>query len=240
LVNIDDGTVVEVAEPWLVRARRCARIGRAWVDAWWPEVAGGKLKAIRWGMTLAPGVEWRPRMISDLMARVRREIGEGLVDYFTVAEMQGRGAVHFNVLLIVRPSVWLPMPDKAGWWSWGSTNVKTCRSRDDLMYAMRYVTKAEQKGGPGGPGFPKGLRLWTMGSSGRLRGVGRMLVKLARLPRWLYQQVRMRALELGAVPRRVRGEWEGNRKGDVRSWWWFDGRRYACPWRWVGVMAASG
>lgn len=237
LVNRDDGTVVEIGDPWLVRARRCARIGRAWVDAWWPEVAAGRLKAVRWGLTLRPGIEWRPRMVSDLMARVRRELGAGLVDYFVVAEMQGRGAVHFNVLLIVRRNVWLEMPDKSGWWPWGSTNAKTCKARNDLLYAMRYVTKPGQKGGGGGPGFPKGLRLWSTGSAKRLRGAGRVFVKLARLPRWLYRQVVVRALELGAVPRKVRGEWDANRSGDYRSWWWFDGKRYGCPWRWQRVVA---
>jgi hypothetical protein len=232
LVNVENGTVVEVAEAWVVRARRCVRIGRAWVDAWWPDVASGRLKAVRWIMTMRDDVEWHPRMISDFMARVRRELGSGLVDYFTVAEMQKRGKVHFNVIVIVRPSVWLPMPDKAGWWQWGSTNVKTCKERNDLLYAMRYATKVEQKGGPGGPKFPKGLRLWTTGSVRRLRGVGRTLVQLARLPRWLYQLVVMRAIEIGAMPRRMKGEWDGNRRGDYRSWWWFDGRRYACPWKW--------
>jgi hypothetical protein len=179
-------------------------------------------------------------MISDFMARVRREVGKGLVDYFTVAEMQERGAVHYNVILIVRPGVWLPMPDKAGWWEWGSTNAKTCKARGDLMYAMRYVTKPEQKGGPGGPSMPKGIRLYSMGNSSRLRGVGRLLVKLARLPRWLYWMVRERCLELGAIPRKMRGEWDPKRRGDFRSWWWFDGKRYACPWKWMPGLSVSG
>jgi len=251
-----DGRVVKLADRWQVRARRCKRILTAWVEAWWPEVAAGKVTMARWGLTLRPGVEWEPELISKLFERIRREFGDDYLDHFFVAEMQKRGAVHYNVLVVVKRSAWrrLRFPDRSGLWPHGSSNSKWVVTKKDAYYAGKYLGKEEQKGGPGGPAFPKGLRLYGHGLLRRLEHLKQVVIRLAKLPLWLYHEVAIRALSSGEWPTRnwtwqnygpgpperagARQKQQYARRWGISGWrryWNFLGEELVSPWHWVGV-----
>jgi len=224
LLDRRTGKVIAVPEPWQVRVSRCKRALDGWLDAVWPLVESQRCYMIRQGLTLAPEVEWKDRLISGYMARVRKELRRSLVDYFWVAEMQARGAVHYHVLLLVRTGHRVPLPDRAGWWLHGSSSVVVVSNKQGAKYLVRgYLGKDKQKGGPGGPSFPTGLRMYGMRLGKNLDPLRRLLVRLALLPEWLRQEVFAEAVTIGYGPRR--------RKGG--GGWWFHGRVLCSPWGWA-------
>ena len=234
LLNLETGERVAIDEPWKLRARRCYRRVEAWAQLVMAEVQQGRGKVIRVGLTLRPGEEWRPRLVSEFAARLRKEMGPSLLGYCTVTEMQARGAAHFNFIIWHDRRYWFPKPDKAGWWRHGSTDVTPCKSVRDVMYAARYVGKEGQKGGPGGPPLPRGAHLYSIVVRAHLTGGGRVLLALSRLPEWLRLAVQMDAIITGTVPVKC-GYWtdQSRRRGEIKlRGWWFNGRHYASPWKW--------
>lgn len=106
--------------------------------------------------------------------------------YTWVAELQGRGAVHYHLL------AWLPvgwdMPhwDKAtrtpalgrrvsAWWPHGMTNTQPAKS--GVGYLMKYLSKLGEL-----TRFPKGLRLYGIGG---LNEQGRAVRSWYNLPEWV-------------------------------------------------------
>lgn len=233
-MNGETGERVVIVEAWRLRARRCYRRLEAWAELVMSEVGQGRGQVIRVGLTLRPGVEWRPKMASEFSARLRKEMGDALLGYCMVLEMQKRGAAHFNFVVWHRTGYWFPKPDKRGWWSYGSSSIKPCHCVKDVMYAAKYVGKEEQKGGPGGPALPKGAHLYAVVVRTQLTGHGRVLLAMSRLPEWLRRQTLMDAIATGCVPVKC-GYWEDQSHpfGKVKlRGWWFNGRHYNSPWRW--------
>jgi hypothetical protein len=227
LVNGQTGKVVPVEPYWLSRAKRARRIHRAWVGQAWEQVQAGKAWLAYWGLTIRPGVEWKPRMISRLEQELRRRYRENLLDYFWVGELQpGTGQPHYNVYLLMRRGVSLPKPDQSGLWPWGSSHVRAIKERSDALYGSGiYGSKAEQKGEPGGPQFPKGFRLYGLRLGKAIGRASRIVIKLARLPLWLAERTIVDAPARDEVPIRCK------RGG---GWWW-KGKRLYSPWRWQRV-----
>jgi hypothetical protein len=69
---------------------------------------------------------FEPRHISQLLKHIRhwlRRRGHRF-HYVWVAELQGRGALHYHVLVWLPRGLSLPKPDKQGWWRHGSTRIE--------------------------------------------------------------------------------------------------------------------
>lgn len=198
-----------------------ARIARLRRRAWaWGEAHPGRgLDHLFVTLTYRPGVDWHPRHVSRFMDRVRRFLGPALAGYMWVAELQQRGAVHYHVILAVRPGARIRKPDLAGWWPHGMTQVR--RSRDPtwaVAYARKYLQKA-RKAGAGLGGFPRGLRIfavvWRVASA-------RHRLRVLSLPAWLREAVG--EVRPGAYPRRAPG-----------GGWVYGGILYQSPWIWGGL-----
>ncbi len=152
-----------------------------WVDRATGELAGGwyfdlrlgrlrrRLKA--WGACCPPGAavllvtltyrpeeRWSARHVSCFLRWARRRLGDGLLGYAWVVEVQERGAPHYHVLLVVDRRAWLPPPDmlsaRAGrrgrprgmGWVHGMTNVVRLQSVPaGVRYLLSYASKSSQR-----------------------------------------------------------------------------------------------
>lgn len=128
-------------------------------------------------LTYAPGVDWKPEHISNALRRLRKQMGaeHARPRYAWVAEMQGRGAVHYHVVL------WLPHGrhcekwDEAGWWPHGMSN--RVKAIAPVAYLMKYASKGDNHGVQ----FPKGIRIYGVGG---LSDDGRNIQRWLQLPEW--------------------------------------------------------
>jgi hypothetical protein len=89
------------------------------------------------------------------MKEVKRRLGDSILAWAWVAEIQRRGAVHYHVLFVLPQGARFPAPDKSGLWRHGSTSVVKARSHH---YLVRYIGKAHQKDLSR---YPKGCRLYA-------------------------------------------------------------------------------
>ncbi len=104
--------------------------------------------------------------------------------YTWVAELQGRGAVHYHLLAWLPHGVRMPKWDRrtvtptgrrmACWWSHGMTNTQPAKA--GVGYLMKYLSKLGEL-----TRFPKGLRLYGIGG---LNAEGRAVRSWYNLPEW--------------------------------------------------------
>lgn len=128
--------------------------------------------------------DWQPRHIADFMKRVRRwlQSRDLACRYVWVAELQGRGVIHYHVALWVPAGVRLPMPDRPGvewreaagstvgaegpylllsdrpWWVHGMTRIEVARAA--VPYLLKYLSKQTSKTFGR---FPRGARIFGVG-----------------------------------------------------------------------------
>jgi len=105
--------------------------------------------------------------------------------YTWVAELQGRGAVHYHLLAWLPPGYRMPKWDRrtvtpsgrrmACWWPHGMTNVQVAKA--GVGYLMKYLSKLGEL-----TRFPKGLRLYGIGG---LNQSGRAVRSWLNLPEWV-------------------------------------------------------
>jgi hypothetical protein len=149
------------------------------------------------------------------MLKLRKQLRGNLLAYAWVAELQERGAVHYHVILVVNRGTSIPMPDKAGWWTWGSTKIQ---SANTPFYIAKYTGKEYQKEGP----FPKGLRMFAVWVADSVIGeVERWEFRLSSLPAW-FREV-LRGLPTGDRWRRAPG-----------GGWEYQGLIYPSPYEYIG------
>lgn len=179
-------------------------------------------------LTYREGAEWGSNDIRAFMRSVKSVLGDDLLTYAWIAELQVRGAVHYHVMLAVKPGTDVPAPDKSGMWIHGLSRRESWHS---LRYLIEYAGKLEQKG-LGEWYYPKGCRVvglsWAQASSWGAR----LIRKLASLPEWVGGLCGCSAEVIGA--QRVVGGWL---VGSVRyrSQWSYGGHsRY----RYVKVYAS--
>jgi hypothetical protein len=182
------------------------------------------------GLTYADGSTWRADDISKYMQLLTDALGEALLAYCWVSELQDRGAIHYHVLVIVRLGTDIPMPDRSGMWTHGNSNRGTAQS---AWYIMKYASK-----GLDTAEYPRGARI--LGASWRhLRqvaitlgetayGVARRIVRMSLLPRWLIQRLGGDDQSMLDV-RKVSG-----------SGWVLGDHVYKSPWivKWLGYVQA--
>lgn len=137
-----------------------------------------------WFVTLTyRGVDdWKADHISKALQGYRnwcRSVGVAC-RYTWVAELQGRGAVHYHLLVWLPVGVRMPHWDRkttrrAAWWPHGMTNTE--KARAGVGYLMKYLSKLGEL-----TRFPKGLRLYGIGG---LTQQGRDIRSWLNLPEWV-------------------------------------------------------
>ncbi len=139
--------------------------------------------SVCWFVTLTyRGVsDWRPDHVSKSVQAFRNWCRAAGVPcrYTWVAELQGRGAVHYHLLAWLPHGVSMPHWDKAkgrraAFWPHGMSNTEVARS--GVGYLMKYLSKLGEL-----HRFPKGLRLYGIGG---LTQQGRAVRSWYNLPEW--------------------------------------------------------
>lgn len=150
------------------------------------QVGGYRYRPAFVTLTYAQDEAWRPRHIADLVKHYRRwlERRGQVLRLVWVAELTGRGRVHYHLCLWLPRGLTPPKPDKQGWWPHGMTNVQWVK-RSAVAYIAKYASKgdtqyldAEWKPYQ----FPKGCRIH--GRSG-LELAQRRIVAWWCLPRYV-------------------------------------------------------
>lgn len=102
-----------------------------------------------------------------------------------VAELQERGALHYHVLVWVPRRFILPKPDRCGWWTHGSSNIK------EAQHAVTYIAKyASKTTADQAAKYPKGAR---MHGAGGLEPESRRHVRYWQAPIWVRDALSGRA-----------------------------------------------
>ena len=166
-------------------------------------------------VTYAPGAKWDPYHITELQKRIRMWLGRRghRYSYVWVCELQKRGAPHYHILIWLPHGVWLPKPDRMGWWPHGSSNIQGVEK--PLGYLVKYLSKCDVGK------FAKGQRIH---GSGGLEGTARQERRWWLSPsyvrkRWPEWSADVRPAGGGGWLSRQTGEW------------------MASPWRFVKMTA---
>jgi hypothetical protein len=177
--------------------------------------------------TYAPGVDWSPNHISDLMKNMRSWCARRGIDcrYVWVMELTKVGRPHFHVLAWLPKGVKFPKPDDAGWWPHGSTKIEFVRQA--VGYMAKYASKLEKFGADGNR-IPPGARLHGRGGLG---SQARREVRWWCAPMWVRE--RWPSPIDSDVRPAIGGGWCDRETGDVmRSPWrvvFIAGQFYAIP-----------
>lgn len=137
--------------------------------------------------TYRPGVEWEKNHIKKAMQGFRDWCkSKGIPCRYTwVAELQGRGAVHYHLLAWLPVGVSMPQWDRTtrkskggmrpAFWPHGMTNTQ--KAVAGIGYLMKYLSKMGEF-----HRFPEGLRLYGIGGLDR---DGRAVRSWLNLPAWV-------------------------------------------------------
>ncbi len=107
-------------------------------------------------LTYRPGEAWQARHISRYVRLMRQwfQRRDEVCRFAWVGELQGRGALHYHLLVWVPRRLRLPRPDQSGWWPHGMSNIET--ARNPVGYMVKYATKTRPEDVKR---LPKGVRL---------------------------------------------------------------------------------
>lgn len=127
--------------------------------------------------TYAPGRDWAPGQISDLVRHIRQYLKRRGVEmrHVWVQEFMKSGRPHYHMLIWLPLGVTLPKPDKRGWWPFGWTKIEWVRYA--VGYIAKYASKADSLHQPA-----KGAR---MHGSGGLTDEALLEQRWWKLPGWL-------------------------------------------------------
>lgn len=166
--------------------RRVKRLKRAvWASGHLHGIADhGHRPPVCWFVTLTyRGVDdWKPDHISYALRMYRnwcKAVGVPC-RYTWVAELQGRGAVHYHLLCWLPRGINMPQWDRSRakrkvFWPHGMTNTQ--KAKAGVGYLMKYLSKLGEL-----TRFPKGLRLYGIGG---LNEQGRAVRSWFNLPEWV-------------------------------------------------------
>lgn len=172
--------------PSAVADRRVKRLKRSvWASGHLHGIAEkGFRPSVCWFVTLTyVGVnDWRADHISKAIQRFRNWCRTVRVPcrYTWVAELQGRGAVHYHLLAWLPEGVRMPhwdrpLSNRPAFWTHGMSNTQIAKA--GVGYLMKYLSKLGEL-----TRFPKGLRLYGIGG---LDDSGRKVRSWFNLPEWV-------------------------------------------------------
>lgn len=167
----------------LARIRRMQRRIFAWADTikeYLPNYGkGSNYRKVMITLTYRTEFDWRPNQIRNYMKELRRRLGDRLIAYAWVAELQERGAVHYHIELICAKGTRIPMPDKSGMWKHGHSRIETVRT---IYYICSYMKKEYQKNGE----FPLGCRMYSVWISKKaVTAFAYWEFRKSTLPKWM-------------------------------------------------------
>jgi hypothetical protein len=143
------------------------------------DATGGQL--VMYTLTYRRVDQWEPRHICNAVRWLR---SQQVRAYVWVAELQGRGAVHYHVLaLLPAGHRWVKPTESAGGWAQGFTWVTPAVQKP--FYIMKYLQKGSDHAT--NHEFPRGLRLygvsqWTVR---RLSFEDAVRYRECQVPRWI-------------------------------------------------------
>lgn len=150
---------VLVLDNWKVRYNRMRKRIADWVRVL-DGISRQEYQFVMITLTYAPQHQWQPNHIREFMLDLRKVLGDNLLGYAWVAELQKRGAIHYHLMLFVPKMLCLgtdiPYPDDAGLWKWGMTRVEVARTP---FYLITYLGKEYQKDFSR---YPKGIRVFAV------------------------------------------------------------------------------
>jgi hypothetical protein len=190
LVNRQTGEVILITDE-IKQKFRLARMQlriHSWamaVNSFGGLKGGNKYRSVMITLTYRPDIKWMAGHINNFMDGVKRVLGNKLIAYAWVAEMQPKRCVpHYHVYLVVKKGAKIPMPDKAygkrkhKLWPHGSTNIQTAKSP---FYLVKYTGKEHQK-----EGFYRNMRIFAVWiAKDVLSQIERLKFRLSALPKWL-------------------------------------------------------
>lgn len=154
--------------------------------------AHSELAAQRWNkkfitLTYRQRDGWRPGHFTSFRKALREWCVRRKVRcrFVWVAELQGRGAVHYHVVVWLPKGKFLPFADAQGWWPHGATNIKTAQS--PISYIAKYASKTMASDVHG---YPRGAR---MHGAGGLDVESRRHIRYWQAPFWVRDALSGRA-----------------------------------------------
>lgn len=180
-------------------------------------------------LTYRLGGDWGPEHVRKLLNRCRSRLERrGLrLHYVWTAELQGRGAIHYHLMLWRPRGCWFPTFDKAGWWPHGSTQI--AKARNPVGYMAKYASKIH-RGLCDQDGrllrYPKGARICGAGGL----GAERWRFRYWTAPRWARDAIAADHGDGEREIRRIPGGWRDEASG----------RAYLSPWECAGYTAGGG
>jgi len=121
--------------------------------------AGLKYRLYMIGVTYSPDQTWHKLDISKLMVAIRKRLGGKLLGYAWVSELQERGEIHYHIMLAVKPGTYIPMLDRSGLWTHGSSHFSKDKPKSPF-YIVSYCKKKYQKDYSLFPKYCRAFAVW--------------------------------------------------------------------------------
>lgn len=130
---------------------------------------------------------WEPGHMGQFVRRLREWCKRrGIKCRFVwVAELQQRGALHYHLLTWIPRKFMVPKPDKRGWWTHGSSNIK--EAQNAVSYIAKYASKTTTQQSVR---YPGGAR---MHGCGGLDAEPRRHIRYWQAPLWVRDALTGRA-----------------------------------------------
>lgn len=152
--NVYTGKVI-VLDTFAIRLGRMKTRIFDWaekIDAW---RAQNPNRLVMVTLTYRRAADYQPGHIGDYLRNLKQRLGQDLYAFAWVAELQKRGAIHYHVILCVKPGSDIPKPDKRGYWTHGMSKIETAKT---AYYLATYTGKQFQKDLAK---YPKSCRLYA-------------------------------------------------------------------------------
>jgi len=177
------------------RIKRLRRRVWSWCDALKDASSGAVLKMLT--LTYADADAWQANDIRDFMLRLRAALGDNILGYAWVLEIQKRGAPHYHVLVWCKAGTFIPAPDDAGMWSHGMTRVEVARTP---FYVFKYSSKCDESSVMAMPAGARMFAVWIR--EGVISDMARYIFRMSSLGKWLAD---MLMPLIDEFPKRARG-----------------------------------
>ena len=152
--NVETGRGV-VVDMFLVRHELMKKRIFAWAEVMRIYRSTRQTRMVMIGLTYRKVEDYDSGHIRDYLKKLKQSVGKNLIGFAWVCELQRRGAPHYHIVLVVNKGSRIPLPDKSGMWSHGSSSIVTARTP---FYLVTYVGKEHQKDLAR---YPKGCRLYS-------------------------------------------------------------------------------